>query len=151
MQRLLFMARRTRCPRGCVVSGHWCVIPSTDRSIHGAVEKSMPNPVRKPICPLENWSPKVCTSDPEAQSYPCITRALFGMLPSARNSKFWPLITVSNKVSLQNQLQNPRASDPEESNEAFDRAIRRWYCSITTANYRLITVIRFVVKSYTHP
>ena len=74
MQRLLFMARRTRCPRGCVVSGHWCVIPSTDRSIHGAVEKSMPNPVRKPICPLENWPPKVCTSDPEAQSYPCITR-----------------------------------------------------------------------------
>jgi len=29
---------------------------------------------------------------------------------------------MSNKVSLQNQLQNPRASDPEESNEAFDRA-----------------------------
>jgi len=38
----------------------------------------------------------------------------------------WPLITVSNKVNLQNQLQNLRASDPEESNEVFDRAIRRW-------------------------
>ena len=38
----------------------------------------------------------------------------------------WPLITVSNKTSLQNQLQNLRASDPEESNEAFDRAIREW-------------------------
>ena len=25
------------------------------------------------------------------------------------------------------------------------------YCSITVANYRLITVIRFVSKSYTHP
>ena len=36
-----------------------------------------------------------------------------------------------------------RASDPEESNEAFDRAIR--------GNHRLITVIRFVAKSYTHP
>ena len=33
---------------------------------------------------------------------------------------------VSNKDSLQNQLQNSRASDPEESNEAFDRAIREW-------------------------
>ena len=32
---------------------------------------------------------------------------------------------VSNKISLQNQLQNPRASDFEESNKAFDRAIRR--------------------------
>ena len=31
---------------------------------------------------------------------------------------------VSNKASLQNQLQNPRASDPEEYNEAFDRVIR---------------------------
>ena len=41
------------------------------------------------------------------------------------NSKqLWPLIMVSNKVSLQNQLQNLRASDPEESNETFDRAIR---------------------------
>ena len=33
---------------------------------------------------------------------------------------------VSNKGSLQNQLQNPHASDPEESNEAFDRAISEW-------------------------
>ena len=31
---------------------------------------------------------------------------------------------VSNKVNLQNQLKNPRASDPEKSNETFDRAIR---------------------------
>ena len=31
---------------------------------------------------------------------------------------------VLNKVSLQNQLQNPRAMNPEESNEAFDRVIR---------------------------
>ena len=39
---------------------------------------------------------------------------------------FWLLITVSNKVSLQNQLQNLRASDFEESNKAFDRAISEW-------------------------
>ena len=58
---------------------------------------------------------------------------------------------VSNKVSLQNQLQNPRASDPEESNEAFDHTIRGWYCNITVANHRLIIIIRFVAKSYTHP
>ena len=44
----------------------------------------------------------------------------------------------------------PRASDPEESNEVFDRAIREWYCSIIVANHRLIIVIRFVAKNYTH-
>ena len=32
---------------------------------------------------------------------------------------------MSNKASLQNQLQNPRASDLEESNETFNRAILR--------------------------
>ena len=51
-------------------------------------------------------------------------KALFGfsVLESAR--KFLPLITVSNKTSLQNQLQNPCARNPEESNEAFDRVIK---------------------------
>ena len=47
---------------------------------------------------------------------------LFGFVPLL----LWLLITVLNKSSLQNQLQNPRASDPKESNEAFDRAIREW-------------------------
>ena len=37
-----------------------------------------------------------------------------------------------------------------ESNETFERAIREWYCSTTVANQQLITVIRFVAKSYTH-
>ena len=43
-----------------------------------------------------------------------------------------------NKDSLQNQLQNSRASDPEESNEAFDRVIRGWllYCSQSSIIYR---------------
>ena len=27
----------------------------------------------------------------------------------------------------------------------------KMYCSITVANYQLITVIRFISKSYTHP
>ena len=45
----------------------------------------------------------------------------------------------------------PRASDPEESNEAFDARAEDCDCSITVANHQLITVIRFVVKSYTHP
>ena len=39
-------------------------------------------------------------------------------------SKFWLLITMLNKVSLQNQLQNLCAMNPEESNEAFDHVIR---------------------------
>ena len=64
---------------------------------------------------------------------------------------FWLLITVLNKVSLQNQLQNPRASDPEESKKAFAVRLEDSYCSITVANHWLITVIKFVAKSYTHP
>ena len=58
-----------------------------------------------------------------------LNKALIGLvwlLPSTRNRNIWPLITMSNKVSLQNQIRNPRASDPEESNETFDRAIRGW-------------------------
>ena len=39
-------------------------------------------------------------------------------------SKFWLVITMLNKVSLQNQLQNPCARNHEESNEVFDRVIR---------------------------
>ena len=58
---------------------------------------------------------------------------------------------MSNKISLQNQLQNLRASDSEESNEAFDARLEDGYCSITVANHRLITVIKFVAKSYTQP
>jgi len=53
---------------------------------------------------------------------------------------------VSNKVSLQNQLQNPCARNPDESNEVFDCVIKGWL-----ANHQLITIIRFVAKSYTHP
>ena len=42
------------------------------------------------------------------------------------NSDILIAIMVSNKVSLQNQLQNSCASDYKESNEAFDPAIREW-------------------------
>ena len=45
----------------------------------------------------------------------------------------------------------PRASDPEESNEAFDARLENDYCSFTVANHQLITVIKFVVKNYIHP
>ena len=58
---------------------------------------------------------------------------------------------MSNKVSLQNQLQNPRANDPEESNKSFDVRLEDGYCSINVANHRLIIVIRFVAKNYIHP
>ena len=80
-----------------------------------------------------------------------VIMGLVWMLSSARNSKFWLLITVSNKASLQNQLQNSRASDFEESSETFDARLDDGYCSITVANHWLITVIRFVAKSYTNP
>ena len=45
----------------------------------------------------------------------------------------------------------PRASDPEESNETFGARLENDYCSFTVANHQLITVIKFVVKSYTRP
>jgi len=49
---------------------------------------------------------------------------------------------VSNKISFQNQLQNPCVRNPDESNESFDHAIREnVYCSITVANHRLITAL----------
>ena len=63
-------------------------------------------------------------------------------------------ILIANYGVKQNQFtkptSEPRASDSEESSETFDHAIRGWCCSITVANHRLITVIRFVAKSYTH-
>ena len=39
----------------------------------------------------------------------------------------------------------------DQSNEAFDRMIRIWYCSITVANHKLTITIRLVSKNYTHP
>ena len=57
------------------------------------------------------------------------------------------------KDSLQNQLQNPCARNPEKSNNIrpLTARLEDSYSSITVANRRLITVIRFVAKSYTHP
>ena len=59
---------------------------------------------------------------------PCsyVLMALYGfvrIVALVNSAQLGSLIMVSNKVSLQNQLQNPRASDPEESNNPFD-AIR---------------------------
>jgi hypothetical protein len=56
---------------------------------------------------------------------------------------------MSNKVSLQNQLQNP-ALVTLKNLMSLSR-LENGYCSITIANYQLITVIKFVAKSYTHP
>ena len=58
---------------------------------------------------------------------------------------------VSNKVSLQNQLQNPALVTLKNLMRHLTARLEGDYCSITVANYRLITIIRFVVKSYTHP
>ena len=48
-------------------------------------------------------------------------------------------------------IPQPYAISQGEPNEAFDRTIRGGYCSITVANHRLITVVKFIVKSYIHP
>ena len=80
------------------------------------------------------------------------TLALFG---SHYNCSALGIVTTltTNYGVKQNQFtkptSEPRASDPEESNEVF--GLEDCYCSITVANHRLITVIRFVAKIYTHP
>ena len=51
--------------------------------------------------------------------------------------------------TLQNQLQNPYARNPDESNETFDARFDDGYYSITVADHRLIIVIRFVAKNKT--
>jgi hypothetical protein len=58
---------------------------------------------------------------------------------------------VLNKVSLQNQLQNPTLVTLNNLMRPLTARLEDGYYSITVANHRLITVIRFVAKSYTHP
>ena len=55
---------------------------------------------------------------------PTTTRVLFGLRCAI--VALWPLITILNKISLQNQLQNFCARNSEESNDTFDRVIRVW-------------------------
>ena len=49
--------------------------------------------------------------------------ALFGYSLENPRMNFDRPLGVSNKISLQNQLQDPYARNPEESNETFDRVI----------------------------
>ena len=80
-------------------------------------------------------------------------RALFGLgrfVALVNSNKLWPLIMMSNKVSLQNQLQNPALVTLKNLMRPLTTRLEDGYCSITTANYRLITVIKFVAKSYTY-
>ena len=57
---------------------------------------------------------------------------------------------MSNKVSLQNQLQNPALVTLKNLMRSLTARLEDCYCNITVANYRLITIIIFVAKSYTH-
>ena len=86
------------------------------------------------LTPFPKLSSTVSTAPTSVQKLPGsrLTKARFdfessgsclvSVLGSAR--KLWPLIIVSNKVSLQNQLQNLCARNPKEFNEAFDYVIR---------------------------
>ena len=56
---------------------------------------------------------------------------------------------VSNKVSLQNQLQNPALVTLNNLMRPLTARLEDDYYSITVANHRLINVIRFVAKNYT--
>ena len=55
-----------------------------------------------------------------------LTVVLFGYSLEDTEMDFDRLLGVSNKGSLQNQLQSPCARNLEESNEVFDRVIRGW-------------------------
>ena len=52
--------------------------------------------------------------------------------------------------SLQNQLQNPALITLKNLIRYLTTRLDNGYCRTTVANYRLITVIRFVAKSYTN-
>ena len=54
------------------------------------------------------------------------------------------------KISLQNQLQNPVLVTLKNLMRHLTARLEDGYCSINIANQRLINVIRFVTKSYTH-
>ena len=58
---------------------------------------------------------------------------------------------MSNKISLQNQLQNPVLVTLKNLIKPLTVRLEYVYCNITVANHQLITIIRFVAKSYTHP
>ena len=72
----------------------------------------------------------------------------FSTLVSTR--KLWPLIMILNIASLQNQLQNPTLGTLKNLMRSLTAWLENDYCSITVANHWLITIIRFVAKSYTH-
>ena len=54
---------------------------------------------------------------------------------------------VSNKVSLQNQFQNPVLVTLKNLMRSLIARLEDGYYSITVAYHQLITVIRFVAKS----
>ena len=56
---------------------------------------------------------------------------------------------VLNKDSLQNQLQNPTLVTLKNLIRSLTARLEDDHCSITVANHQLITIIRFVAKSYT--
>ena len=89
--------------------------------------------------PQRAWSLQQCLARP------CLVCAVLV------NSDIWPLITVSNKASLQNQLQNPALVTLKNIMRPLTAWLENSYYSIIVANHQLITVIRFVVKNYTHP
>ena len=57
---------------------------------------------------------------------------------------------VSNKVSLQNQFQNPALVTLKNLTRSLTARLEDGYCSTIVENHRLITVIRFVAECYTH-
>ena len=57
---------------------------------------------------------------------------------------------MSNKVSLQNQLQKPALVTLKNLMRSLTARLEDGYCSINVANHQLITVIRFVSKKL-HP
>ena len=58
---------------------------------------------------------------------------------------------MSNKINSQNQLKNFALGILKNLMRSLTAWLKNGYCSITVANHWLITVIKFVAKSYIHP
>ena len=109
---ILVLTHRTGCAALSVLSSR-CLSPCIESSC-GAIAKS-------------SWKwgfffPRLNLSQFSVRFW--FWSCLVSMIRNAK--KFWPLITVLNKASLQNQLQNSCARSPEDSNKVFDRVIREW-------------------------
>ena len=79
------------------------------------------------------------------------TSPLFGLDSRIPRTRFDCPLGMLNKDNLQNKLQNPALGTLTNLKRSLTSWLEDSYYSITVVNHRLIIIIRFVAKSYTHP